>query len=70
MTTLIQKRKQKLFTPLQFLQQHLDRWEIEQEQTARRIVELIPDRCPFEREIRAIDWVKISRTLFSCRSMW
>jgi hypothetical protein len=53
MTSLIQKRQPKLFTPLQFLQQSLDRWEIEQEHTARRIVELIPAQCPFEREIRA-----------------
>lgn len=53
MTSLIQKRQPKFFTPLQFLQQSLDRWEIEQEHTARRIVELIPAQCPFEREIRA-----------------
>ena len=57
MTTLIQKRQPKFFTPLQFLQQRLDRWEIEREQTARRIVELIPAQCPFEREIRAFDKV-------------
>ena len=52
MTYLIPNRQPKFFSPLQFVQQRLDCWEIEQEHTARRIVELIPAQCPFEREIR------------------
>ncbi|MBE9046543.1 Mo-dependent nitrogenase C-terminal domain-containing protein [Pleurocapsales cyanobacterium LEGE 10410] len=51
MITSVQKRKQNL-TPIQFLQQWLDRWEIEQETTARRIVKLIPAQCPFARDIQ------------------
>lgn len=51
MVTLIQQRKQKTLNPIQFLQQRLDRWEIEGEVTARRIVKLIPAQCPFAREI-------------------
>lgn len=52
MTTLIQNPKQKSKKPWQFLQQWLELLEIEEEQTARRIVKLIPAQCPFEREIR------------------
>lgn len=53
MTTLIQKRQQKTFKLVQFLQQWLNNLEIKQEQTARRIVRLIPAQCPFAKEIRA-----------------
>lgn len=53
MTYLIQDRQVKLFYPLQFVQQWLNRLEIKQEQTARRIVKLIPAQCPFAREIKA-----------------
>ena len=52
MTTLIQNRNQKSFNPWQFLQQWLEGLEIKEEQTARRIVKLIPAQCPFEREIQ------------------
>ena len=34
-----------------FLRQRLIELEIEEEQTARRIVKLIPAQCPFERNI-------------------
>ncbi|PSB12524.1 Mo-dependent nitrogenase [Pleurocapsa sp. CCALA 161] len=57
MTTLIQKRQQKTFKLVLFLQQWLNNLEIKQEQTARRIVRLIPAQCPFAREIRAFDRV-------------
>lgn len=57
MTTLIQKRQQKTFKPVLFLQQWLNNLEIKQEQTARRIVRLIPAQCPFAKEIRAFDRV-------------
>lgn len=52
MTTSIQNPKHKLKNPLQFLQQQLDRLQIEEEHTARRIVKLIPAQCPFAREIK------------------
>lgn len=51
MVTSIQQRKQKTLNPIQLLKQRLDRWEIERELTARRIVKLIPAQCPFAREI-------------------
>ena len=52
MTTLIQQRNQKTFNPVHFFQQLIDKLEIKQEQTARRIVKLIPAQCPFAREIQ------------------
>lgn len=52
MTTLIQNPKQISQKPWQFLQQWLELLEIQEEQTARRIVKLIPAQCPFEREIK------------------
>ncbi len=52
MTTLIQNPKQKSQKSWQFLQQWLELLEIQEEQTARRIVKLIPAQCPFEREIK------------------
>ena len=52
MKTLIQKRNQKSLNPWQLLQQWLEGLEINEEQTARRIVKLIPAQCPFEREIQ------------------
>ena len=51
MTTLIQPPKQSKFNPLKPLQQWLDNLEVKQEQTARRIVNLIPAQCPFARTI-------------------
>lgn len=57
MTYLISHNQPKFFNPLQFLQQKLDNWEIKQEQTARRIVKLIPAQCPFAREIKAFSRV-------------
>ncbi|MEL6788857.1 MAG: Mo-dependent nitrogenase C-terminal domain-containing protein [Cyanobacteria bacterium J06607_15] len=52
MTGLIQKPQQKSLNPLQPIQQWLDNLEITQEQTARRIVRLIPAQCPFARDIK------------------
>ena len=52
MTTLIQKPRQKKFNLLKPLEQWIDNLEIKQEQTARRIVNLIPAQCPFARTIR------------------
>ena len=52
MTISIQRQKEKKFNPLQPVRQWLDNLEIQQEQTARRIVELIPAQCPFAREIQ------------------
>lgn len=52
MTSLIQTDQKKTFNLLQPFQQWLDNLEIEQEQTARRIVKLIPAQCPFAREVR------------------
>lgn len=52
MTGLIQEHNQKSPNLLQFLRQQLDSLEIKQEQTARRIVKLIPAQCPFAREVK------------------
>ncbi|MGV2828524.1 Mo-dependent nitrogenase C-terminal domain-containing protein [Myxosarcina sp. GI1(2024)] len=52
MTDLIQSFYQKPLNPWQFLQQWLDGLEIQEAQTARRIVKLIPSQCPFAREIQ------------------
>lgn len=59
MTTLIQNRKQKFKNPLQLLQQQIDRVQIKEEQTARRIIQLIPAQCPFAREIKMFGRVVI-----------
>ena len=56
MTTTICNRQQKL-NPWRFVQQWLENLEIKEEQTARRILELIPAQCPFAREIRIFDFV-------------
>ena len=56
-TTLISNHKQKTKNPWQFLQQRLDRIEIQDKNTARRIVKLIPSQCPFAREIKMFDRV-------------
>ena len=52
MTFLTQKPQQNTFNPLVPLQQWLDGMEIKQEQTARRIIKLIPAQCPFARDIK------------------
>lgn len=52
MITSVQQPKQKHLNLLQPIQRRLDRWEIECEQTARRIIRLIPAQCPFAREIQ------------------
>jgi len=52
MTTLIRNPKQKSINLLKSLQQWLDNLEIQEEQTARRIVRLIPAQCPFAKNIR------------------
>jgi len=51
MTTSIQKPTQKKINLFQPVQQWLDNLEIENRQTARRIVNLIPAQCPFARTI-------------------
>ena len=55
MTFLTQRPQQQFINPLQLLRERIDRIEIEQEQTARRIVELIPAQCPFAREIKVFN---------------
>ena len=57
MTFLTQRPQQQFFNPLEWLRERIDRLEIEQEQTARRIVELIPAQCPFAREIKVFNKV-------------
>ena len=57
MTFLTQRPQPQFFNPLELLRERIDRLEIEQEQTARRIVELIPAQCPFAREIKAFNKV-------------
>ncbi|GAB4536877.1 MAG: hypothetical protein Tsb0014_25060 [Pleurocapsa sp.] len=59
MTTLIQNRNQKSLNPWQLLQKWLEGLEITEEQTARRIIKLIPAQCPFEREIKVFNRVII-----------
>lgn len=59
MTTLIQKPQPKTFKFILLLKQQLDNLEINQEQTARLIVRLIPAQCPFAREIRAFGKVVV-----------
>ncbi len=51
MTTFISNRKLEK-NPWHFFQQWLDRLEIQEENTARRIVKWIPSQCPFAREIK------------------
>ena len=60
MTFLTQKPQQNTFNLLQPLQQWLDGMEIKQEQTARRIVKLIPAQCPFARDIKMFGRVILS----------
>ena len=50
----------KRFTPLQPLRQWLDHIEIQDAETAHRLCQTIPSRCPFERTISLFN-----RTLFS-----
>ena len=57
MINLIQQQQQKTFKLVLFLQHWLNNLEIKQEQTARRIVRLIPAQCPFAKEIRVFDRV-------------
>ena len=57
MTFLTQRPQQQFINPLQLLKEKIDRIEIQQEQTARRIVKLIPAQCPFAREIKAFNKV-------------
>ena len=57
MTFLTQRPQQQFFDPLELLREKIDRIEIDREQTARRIVELIPAQCPFAREIKVFNKV-------------
>lgn len=66
MTTLIQKPQPKTFKFILLLKQRLNNLEINQAQTARLIVRLIPAQCPFAREIRAFGKV-IVRIPASCK---
>jgi hypothetical protein len=52
-----EKNNHKYFNPLQSIKKWLDRLEIKEEHSARRIVKLIPSQCPFAREIRLGDRV-------------
>ncbi|MEL6493965.1 MAG: Mo-dependent nitrogenase C-terminal domain-containing protein [Cyanobacteria bacterium J06623_7] len=60
MTFLTQKPQQQVLNPLRSLRQWLDGVEIEREQTARRIVRLIPAQCPLARDIKLFDRVVLS----------
>lgn len=57
MTATIPNHNQKFVNLWQPFQQWLEGLEIQQAQTARHIVRLIPNRCPFAREIRVFDKV-------------
>ena len=57
MTNSIQNYQPESTTVLQTIQKWLDDLEIKKEQTAIRIVKLIPAQCPFEREIKIGDRV-------------
>jgi hypothetical protein len=50
MSTLILKTRN--LSLIQALKQWIDRLEINEEQSARRIIKLIPAQCPFAREVR------------------
>jgi hypothetical protein len=52
MTISMVNRNQKSLNPWKFLQKWIEDLEIREEQTARRIIKLIPAQCPFEREIQ------------------
>ena len=60
MTSFIPQQPQKTLNPVQFVQQWLDGWEIEQEATARRIIKLIPAQCTFARQIKVFGKVIFS----------
>ena len=60
MTSFIPQQQQKTLNPVQFVQQWLDGWQIEQEATARRIIKLIPAQCPFARQIKVFGKVIFS----------
>jgi Mo-dependent nitrogenase C-terminus len=60
MTTAIINRNQISLNPLQSVKTWLDRLEIQEANSARQIVKLIPSQCPFARKIRIGD-----RVLFS-----
>ncbi|MEM8721958.1 MAG: Mo-dependent nitrogenase C-terminal domain-containing protein [Cyanobacteria bacterium P01_G01_bin.39] len=57
MTATIYNQKQKTLNPWKFFQQWLDKIDVKEEKTARRIVKLIPAQCPFAREIQAFNRV-------------
>lgn len=57
MHTLKQESNYKSSNPLQLIKEWLDRVEINEENSARRIVKLIPSQCPFAREVRFGDRV-------------
>lgn len=52
MLILKQKNNYKSSNILEIVKKWLDNFEIKEENSARRIVKLIPSQCPFAREIR------------------
>lgn len=52
MTAQIPQSNQQSVNYLQVIQEWLESLEINEAQTARRIVKLIPSQCPFAREIQ------------------
>jgi Mo-dependent nitrogenase C-terminus len=57
MLTLKQKNNYKYSNPLRIVKKWLDSLEVQEENSARRIVKLIPSQCPFAREVRIGDRV-------------
>jgi hypothetical protein len=55
MTSLKPKNNYKYLNTLEIVKKWLDNLEIKEENSARRIVKLIPSQCPFAREIRIGD---------------
>lgn len=56
-STPIQNRQPENLNLWQIPKLLLENWQIESEQTARRIVKLIPAQCPFAREIKLFNRV-------------
>jgi hypothetical protein len=52
MSTLVQIIIYLSLHPLQSLKKWLDTLEVHEERVARQIINLIPSRCPFAREVR------------------
>lgn len=48
--------KKTVLLPLQMIKIRLEKLEIKERETAKKIVSLIPNQCPFAREIRLFNW--------------